>query len=898
MRARVYALLLTLCPPDFRRRFGDELCATARELDRDQPVGWRGLGGVVIDAVATVYAIRREMRAERPETVPRGRWRPFEGIGCDLRVALRSVGREPLVAACVIAALMLGIGANAAMFGLVNRLLVRGPSRVHDPARVVRLYVTAQPPGRRTVTTDTFGNVTYDLLRHDPKDFQALAAYTVDDVVATVAGDTREIHGGYASATLFPLLGATPSLGRFFDEAENRPDGAAPVVVLSDAVWRSWFGAAPDVLGRAVTIGSDRYEVIGVAPAGFTGPQLGPVDVWMPINRLGPRTAPAWQTTWNAEWLQIVARLRPDATFEQAGGEATAVFRAGYTGGRPYFASARLFVAPLTANEEGVEGPELTVLRWMTAVALMVLLIACANVANLLLARGLRRGREVAVRAALGAGRARLVRLLVVESMVLAFAGAAAGIVVAYLVGNVARTVVFSHVDWTGSPVDAGTLGAAAVLGVAVGLVVGIVPAWRATRPGLADSLRTGPRDGGGPRPRLRQVLTMVQAALSVVLLVGAGLFVMSLWHVRSLHLGIDPERVLVLDVTRSPLGQIANPAARDAERARRHATDAGALSQLRAIPGADRASLAVGLPFGYQFTVGVRVPGRESLPTLPSGVPGVSAVAPDYFATVGTRIVRGRAFGPSDRAGSEPVAIVNEIMARTLWPDQDPIGQCLMSGPDPTPCARIVGIAEDTFISSLREDARMHYYIPFGQEVGFGGTVLLVRAADPAAIAPAARRTLMNLDPTIRYVDAETIQQSIDPQTRSWRIGATVFLLSGLLAVLVTAVGIYSVTAYLVADRRHEIGVRVALGARPREVARLVIGSSLATAAVGIAIGSGGALAAGHLVEPLLFHESARDPVVYIFVGALLLAVTVAAGLPLSIRANRIDPLEALRAE
>jgi len=898
MRTRVFALLLRLFPREFEARLGEDLRATARALDRDRPARWSDLGPILIDAVATLYAVRREMRGESHPLDPTRRRRPMDGLLKDVHVALRGLRREPLFTTFVIATLMLGIGANAAMFGIVDRLLLRGPVLVRDADRVVRLYLTTQPPGRRTFTTSDFGQVTFDLLRRGSQTFDAVGTYTVNSVVIGDADNTRAGNGGYASAGLFPLVGVTPALGRFFAEADDRPGNAAHVVILSDAAWRSRFGAARDVVGQSIAVGAERYEIVGVAPAGFTGPQLGPVDLWMPISLLGPKITAGWQTSWQAEWLHIVARLKPGVTREQAGEEATRILKAGYAGDEPYVGAGRLTVASLTANDAGVEGMEITVLRWMSGVALIVLLIACANVANLLLARGLRRSREVAVRSALGADRARLVRLLLVESLLLAFGGAAAGVGVAYLLGTLARTIVFSWVDWSGSPVNGLTLAVSAALAVFVGFLVGLVPALRATRTNLADSLKSGVREGGGPRSRLRHALTVAQAALSVMLLIGAGLFVRSLWEVRSLHLGFDPDSVLTVELSRPGLAQVPDTRARDAERTRRRVFPAEALESLRAIPGVERASLAAGMPFGNRFTIVVRVPGLEKVPQLKSGGPSVSAVAPDYFATMGTRIVRGRTFGPADRAGSEPVAIVNELMAETIWPGQDPIGRCLISGADPAPCARIVGVAENTYISSLREDAHMHYYVPFGQEVGFGGTVMLVRAADPPAVAGAITHMLVGLDPTIRFVTQQTIQSAIDKQTRPWRIGATVFSLSGLLAVLVAAIGIYSVTAYLVADRTHEIGVRVALGATRASIARLVVGSSVGMASAGAVLGALGAIAASHFIEPLLFNESARDPWVYGAVGLLLVGVAALAAVVPAHRANRIDPLEALRTE
>ncbi len=368
----------------------------------------------------------------------------------------------------------------------------------------------------------------------------------------------------------------------------------------------------------------------------------------------------------------------------------------------------------------------------------------------------------------------------------------------------------------------------------------------------------------------------------------------------QTLPLGFDPDRVLRAEINRPGLSQIADPAARAAERTRRADADVAVLDDIRRLPGVDRASLAVGTPFGNRFTVKVVVPGVPSLPQLPSGPPSVSAVTADYFATVGTRILRGRAFGPQDHAGSEPVAIVSDTMARAIWPDRDAIGQCVIAGDGPTPpCARIVGVAEDTHRDGLREPPVMHYYIPFGQEVGFGGTVVLVRSSDnPEHLAPALRRTLVDHDPSIRYVGLATIRAAIDPETRPWRLGAAVFVSAGLLALLVAAVGIYSVMSYLVADRTREIGVRLALGASAGHVALLILRGSVGMAAIGVGIGCLAAAALSPLVEPLLFQVSARDPLVYLAVAVLLLVVALCAGVLPTARANRVDPLEALRVD
>jgi predicted permease len=900
MRARLFRVLLALLPRAFRSRFGAEILDTAASLDRARPARLIDAPGVAADAVATLLVIRHEMRVEARTFVSPSRRSLMDGVLQDLRFAARGLRRDRTFTAFVVAALTLGIGANAAMFGIADRLLVSGPPHILDARRVVRLYVSVQPENMRVFTTDGFGYVSYDLVRRESRSFDQLATYAINDVTTGTGADAHVIRGGYASDTLFPLLGVQPRLGRFFDASENSPAGAAHVAVLGYGTWQQAFGGASDAIGRNVIIGGEPYVVVGVAPRGFTGPQFGVVDVWLPMNLRGPATTKEWQTSWTAQWLQIVGRLAPGVTNAQAATEVTAILQRGYTGQKAYVAHGQYSVAGLSANDQGVEAPEVTIVRWLSGVALIVLVIACANVANLLLARGVRRSREVALRSALGAGRSRIVRLLLIESLLLAGGGGVGGLVVAYALGGVARRAIFSWVDWASSPVDARVLVASAALAVLTGVLVGLLPALRVTQFSLGDTLKRGAREGGGQRSRLRHTLTVAQAALSVVLLIGAGLFVRSLWNVRTLPLGFDPDRVLLVEASRPGLSRISEPAARAVERARRNAATMDAIEAIRRLPGVERASAAVGTPFGNRFGVTIRVPGLEAIPQLESGGPSVSAVAADYFATVGTRILRGRAFGPEDHAGTEPVAIVSDTMARTIWPNRDALGQCVISGESPSPpCARIVGVAEDTHRDALRESAVMHYYIPFGQEVDFGGTVLVVRAAgDPLPLGPAIRRTMIDLDGTIRYVNLATIQDAIDPQTKPWRIGAAVFVFSGVLALLVAAIGMYSVMSYLVADRTREIGVRLALGARAGDVARLILLSSVGMAAVGIAAGSLIAGAASPFVEPLLFNEHARDPVVFLGVAGVLVFVSLAAGILPMIRANRIDPLEALRVE
>jgi predicted permease len=483
--------------------------------------------------------------------------------------------------------------------------------------------------------------------------------------------------------------------------------------------------------------------------------------------------------------------------------------------------------------------------------------------------------------------------------MILGGGGALGGIVIAHVLGGLARRSLLTNVVWTSSPVDTRVLGVTAIVALVTGLVVGLIPAIRAGGTSLTLTLRTGAGEGGGRRAGLRTTLTIAQAALSVALLISAGLFVRSLMNARNLPLGIEPDRALIAEVRRASLATFPEGFTRIAERSRRQGFATLALDRLRQIPGVTHAAVAVGMPFGNRFTVRVRVPGRDSMPRLATGGPSISAVSHDYFETVGTRILRGRPFTAADRAGSERVAIVSETMARTVWPGREALGQCLLVMSDTLPCARVVGVAEDTHRSALREDPTMHYYIPLGQEVGFGGFVMLVRGTgDPRMLGPEIRRALVDLDASITLVDLQTIQDRIDPQMRPWKLGTAVLTAAGVLALLVTVVGIYSVTSYLVTLRRHEIGVRIALGATVGDVVHLVLNSGMLNAAAGVIIGSAVALVAGRFIEPLLFDVSPRDPVIYASVALTLIVASALACIVPALRANRISPVDALRSD
>ena len=494
-------------------------------------------------------AARRRLRStahHREQTVRLREW--LDGWTQDLRYAVRGLRRERAFTVFVVVTLALGIGANAAMFGVVDRLMLRGPDHVRDASRVVRVYRTEHVPGYGTFTSPTTSYVMYAHLKRAAHDFSGVAAEAAGHAATLGRGAAAEpISLGSVSWDLFPMLGVSAYRGRFFSSAEDSVIGAQRVAVLGYGFWQRAFGGSDSAIGRQIVVNDASYTVIGVAPPGFTGTGLGRVDVWAPLSLIHP--TPDWPRTWNAQWLDVYARLKPGVTMEEASRDATTAHHATYVGPDTALAQARLFVAPLSADNRGQTSTDDLVWQWLFGVAAAVLLIACANVINLQLARAVRRRREVAVRVAMGVGRGRLVRLLLTEGMLLTFAGAGAGLAVAFVLARVVRDLLLTNVEWSANPLDARVLAVTAVVAVGCGLAVGLVPAVRALRVDLTSDLKAGAREGGGRRSRLRTTLMVAQAALATMLVVGAGLFVRSVQRARNVDLGFDPGHVLIAGV-------------------------------------------------------------------------------------------------------------------------------------------------------------------------------------------------------------------------------------------------------------------------------------------------------------------------------------------------------------
>jgi putative ABC transport system permease protein len=839
---------------------------------------------------------REEARRARGSTA-------FDVIERDVRQALRGLRRDPAFAAMAIVTLALAIAANAAMFGIVDRVLLRGPEHVAAPEQVVRVYVTRTLPNANVTASPLQPYVLYLGARDHTSAFSAVATYTPMDVRVGSGIESRVVRVTYATPDLFSLAGVHPVVGRFYSADEDRPPRGEAVVVLGYGYWKSELAGDPSIIGKVVTLDDRQFRVVGVAPRGFTGVERAPVAAWLPMSTrsIDPRAGADWVTTWRPSTPAIVVgRLAVPRAAADA--QLTAMLRREYSGSDRSMRTASVSVRPISYDLQGAEPRELGVARLLAGVAVVMLLVAAANTTNLMLARAVGRRRELSVRVALGAGRWAVVRLMVIETVTIALLGGLLGLVLAHWGGVIVREALLPNVAWEEMPVDGRALLWTAAATLVTGVIVGLIPALRVSGPDVASALRagrTGSAGAGESHGTARASLQVVQLALSLVLLFTAGLFVRSLRDIRHLDLGYDRERVLAVTISfpRADSGTTPNT---DASVTTAQARYEDLRQRFASVPGVARTSIAFSSPLSAVNISRIRVPGLDSLPGKGSFAL-VTGAAPGYFETVGTRILRGRGFVAADGFGTVPVVVVNETMARTLWPGADAIGRCVVVGiAQGDTCARVVGVAQDVHQMTLKEDALSQCYVPWGQDRRFvQGSVLLVRSqVDASTLTPALTAVVRRSAPGIRSLEIKTFEELLDPQVRPWRVGATLFGLFGAIVVAVAAIGLFSVVSYLVTQRTHELGVRIALGARRGQVVRLIMGGALRTAIVGAVAGGALSVLIGPVIEPLLFDNRARDPVLLSMVATGLLVVAVAASLWPAWRATRVDPLLALRAE
>ena len=834
----------------------------------------------------------------------------MESLLQDLRYALRGLRADWRLSSFVIATLALGIGANTAMFSVADRLFVQPPPGIADPSTLRRLYIRSHwSSGEVWEIRPGFYYAAFDALKSALAPRVQLAAYAAPDTVRFGEGDAATtVRASYATATYLPLLGVRPALGRFYAAAEDRMGDGSLLAVVSHSFWRRHFGGDSSVVGRKLDIAWQRYTIIGVAAEGFTGADLDATEIWLPIStfpRLSPSEMP-WYRSWRYDpQLKIIARVAARTANDWVSASATTAFRRGEAANisRGPDTSATVLVGPLLESRGPsiTPSPEVAIAPRLMGVMVIVLIIACANVANLLLARALRRRREIAVRLALGVTRGRLVRQLLTESVVLALLAGMVAIAIAAWGGAVLRAMLMPATHWAAPTLDLRVALFAVVLALVTGVVPGLAPAIRASRPDVASALKSGSREGTTHRSSLRSALLVAEVALSVVLLAGAGLFVRSLRGVHAVDVGYDADRIVVGGV------RFFNPEVHDVPRGPGvHAAELGAglqevAARLARMPGVERTALGdAGPMYGYA-TAPVFLRDGTAVPRLEKRDPALFQVSPSFFATSGLRLMTGRLFTDDDRDGMPPVIVVDESAGKTYWPGRDAIGQCLIVVEPTNPCATVIGITRDAHREEMLENANAQLYMPLAQGYRRDPSVLIVRAApeDVSRIAEVTRRELRRAFP--RPGDLPWVRPLVarlEPQLRPWRLGAELFSAFGVLAVMVAALGVYSVLAYSVSQRRQEVGVRIALGAQTGHVLRLVVGEGMRTVAVGVGIGVAMVMALGQLVTSLLYGVSAHDPLTIGIAVLVLATVGVLASAVPAWRASRLDPMEALRAE
>ncbi|HWK08699.1 MAG TPA: ABC transporter permease [Vicinamibacterales bacterium] len=806
----------------------------------------------------------------------------------DIRYAVRVLRRSPSFALAVVSVFAIGIGANTAIFTIVNTVLLR-PLPFENSDRLVRLFhVPPQStfPGMKmfSISPANF----YDWQR-SARSFEGMALYRSREFALTGSGNAQSVVAVAVGSGFFDIVGTKPELGRTFLPEEDSP-AHGHVVVLSDGFWKSHFGGAPDIVGRTLTLDDQPFDIVGVMPARFTNRAWAATarDLWVPLAQTD--TQKAVRDNHN---FQAVARLRPGVTLEQADGEMQAISRRLEV---EYPKENAGWGATVVSLRELIVGDvRLSLVMLLSAVAL-VLLIACANVGNLLFARALARRKEIAIRSALGAARSRVFRQLLVETLLLASAGGALGLFLARQTLSAGATLLADRIpradelsmDWRV---------VLFVVGVSLltGILAGTLPAVRAGRTDLNEALKEGGRQDSAVGVRTRRLLIVCEVALSVVLLMGAALMIRTLVNLRNIDAGFDPHGVLTMRVSISSMryhsgGQMFDLLDRT-------------LAELRAVPGVQSAGAIDDLPVTGGSVQPIVLEGHAEL--LPKDQPTVNVrtIRPGYLSTMRVPVVRGRDITESD----DDVMLVSRAAAKLLWGDEDPIGRRVrLPLQSKTGLVQVIGIVGDVKQSDLTEPANPTVYqatrqpitdaIAKGSGGSFGLAIVLRSAVPPLSIAQTAVAAVHRIDPAMPVDEVKTMDAILDDTTSSQRFSATLLGVFAGVALILASVGIYSVLSYIVRGRSREIGIRTALGASTTAVVRMVILEGMTPAAIGIAIGAAGALLSGRLLEKLVFGISASDPLTLVLVAGSLAAVALLASLIPAYRASRVDPIAVLR--
>jgi putative ABC transport system permease protein len=805
----------------------------------------------------------------------------------DVRYGVRMLWKKPVFTLIAIITLALGIGANTAVFSVVNSILLR-PLPYREPERLV-LINHDYPQINLKASVSAFG---YRHYRDNAKSFEHVTAVQQGSFNLTGGGEPERINGARVTANFFPLLGAQAGQGRVL-LPEEEADGRNRVAVLSEAFWQRRFGGAANVLNQTITLNGENYTVVGIMPAGLQfGREVGfNVEVWLPL------TFPPEMLTSNNltnEFLFVIARLRDGVSFQQAQAEMDTLadgLRAQYMQG----ATRQNWGLTISSFNELIVGDIRTPLWILLGAVTLVLLIACANVANLLLARAAERHKEMAIRAAMGAGRGRVLQQLLTESVLLSVIGGVLGLALA-----AAGVRVLSKLEQLRIPrfheigLDGSVLLFTFGLAVLTGVIFGLVPALQMARTDLQETLKEGGRSGTSlARGWMRSTFVVVETALALMLLVGAGLLMRSFWRLQQVNPGFEPQQLLTMN--------LALPEYRYREPQQRAAFYQQALEQIRALPGVQAAGAISVLPLsGSNSSGSFRIEGRE-VPQNQSPPHGDRwAATAGYFETMKIPLVRGRFFNERDVADAPGVAIIDETMARKYWPNEDPVGKRItFEGPRDNPRWReIVGIVGHVKHRGLEGESRVQYYIPHGQRAQAGMFLAIRTTGNPSDLAGPVRGVLRNLDKDMPVFRVNTMEQVVADSMTLRRFTLSLLGIFAAIALILALVGLYGVLSYSVTQRSHEIGIRMALGARGADVLALVVKQGMRLTGLGIGIGLVGAFGLTRLMKTLLFGIGAADPLTYVAIAGLLATIALLACWLPARRATKVDPMIALRYE
>jgi predicted permease len=828
----------------------------------------------------------------------------MNALSRDIRHAIRSLRQAPGFVLVVVITLGLGIGANTAIFSLMDQVLLR-PLPVHDPSGLVLLDGPGAFQGR-TVNLATFSYPMYVDFRDRNEVFGGVLARFPLSTTVVWHGASERANGELVSGNYFDVLGVRPALGRVLNAADDRVPGAHPIAVLSYGYWQRRFGGDPLVLNQTITVNGHPLTIVGVSARGFAGVQVGQAaDVMLPLMMKAQMT-PTWNDLDNrrSRWVTVMARLKPGVSRTAAEAAMNVIYRQineqevkdipnNSENFRKRFVSKHLDVLPGHRGLSDLRREFSTPLIVLMSMVGVVLLIACANVANLLLARTTARQKEIALRLALGAGRARIIRQQLVESGLLALAGTVVGLLLAWWTGGLLLAALPGDPaarNLSAEP-DLRVTGFAIGTGVLTALLFGIVPAIHATRAGVIGALKeeSGSVAGGGRQARLRRVLVISQVALSMLLLAGAGLFARSLYNLKWLDPGFRVDDLFVFSVDPSLSGY---------EGGRLTTLYRRMQEELAAVPGVRSVSMSeVGTLAGDNWSQTVRVDGYESKEGEDLN-PSVDGVGPRYFETMGIPLVSGREFTERDVIGAPKVAIINETMAKYFFGSSNPIGRRFGFGRGKPTDIEIVGVAKDVRSVELRDQPPRYVYIPYAQDDSVTQLTYYVRAArdDGGAIAAGIRQSVRRLDPNLPIFNMKTMAVQIDESLFVERMVAVLSVAFGALATLLAAIGLYGVMSYAVARRTREIGIRMALGAERGRVLWLVLREVAAMALAGIVGGLAAALWLTRQVQSQLYGLSPNDPLTLGIAMGLLAAVAIASGYIPARRATTIDPMIALK--